>query len=59
MPISFTAVRALFGTFYWTYISFMAKREQVLQSSSAFKVVKFVPLRGGYQSSQCLHIRTD
>ena len=37
----------------------MAKREQVLQSGSAFKVVKFVPLRGGYQSSQCLHIRTD
>ena len=59
MPVSFTAFRALSGTFYWTYISFMAKREQVLLSGSAFKVVKFVPLRGGYQSSQCLHIRTD
>ena len=31
----------------------------MLLSGSAFKVVKFVPLRGGYQSSQCLHIRTD
>ena len=47
------------GTFVWTSISFIAKREQVFQCRFKLKFVSFAHRPGGYQSPRCLHDRTD
>ena len=60
MPANIVAFRAQCGTFYWTLIAFMAKREQVDLFRSQFKTVSFFPRHCGHQSSHCgLNFRRD
>ena len=60
MPANVVAFRAQCGTFYWTFIAFMAKREQVDMFRSQFKTVSFFPCHCGLRSSHCgLNFSTD
>lgn len=59
MPVSFTAFRAPVWHLLLDLHIFYGQKGANVSERFYIQVVKFVPLRGGYQSSQCLHIRTD